>query len=170
MQTHFKIIFHSTVIQTYNNKKLTQPEAEAYCASHHKNGTLYSFTDETIDRNSDQIRYWTGIMFNQETNRHEFINGEKPTLSSEIKSDKQKRMLCVVANIQNKSVKYETSLCCGKTLRNFVCTGLPSGNKTKGNCFLIANFKLLVVDMYRIDKKRTMGSHVLNRYPHHLAN
>ena len=79
--------------------------------------------------------YWTGILFNQETNKYDLRNGKEFPVSSEIEGDNKERRLCVVARItERKTLEYKSSTCCDVKMP-FVCKDLQNGKRTNGIYF-----------------------------------
>ncbi|CAB4041443.1 Hypothetical predicted protein, partial [Paramuricea clavata] len=99
------------------NEKLTQPDAEAHCSKTYKDGTLYSFEDGATNVMGN---YWTGIVYNERTNRHEFGNGTKFTFANPIKGLNNGRKLCLGRKKNETSIEFHTSKCCNAE-KNFIC-------------------------------------------------
>ncbi len=118
-------------------EQLYQPQAEVYCANHY-NGTLYSFEDGNVNTKVQESTYWTGRVFNERTKTYEFGNGTEISAGGfeDLEGDREKRKICVLANLYPFNLDLETSKCC--TLRKkFICKSPRKQPSTNGNyCFL----------------------------------
>ena len=100
-------------------EKRNQPAAQEYCLKKF-NGPLHdlqSNINEIFELVEKGERFWTGVVFNQETKEYD---QEGTKFSFDVKFQKKKRELCVIAQKKGSTFEFSSSKCCSESAY-FIC-------------------------------------------------